>query len=224
MTIEGITVSVPRLEPLYLLGGLPRFNSMTVPASRIHEFAECNADKTDHLVYLAHNDVLVMKIHRKQSEQPRQSQQLPTLLATQKVVPEVHWKKIAVGLYKKLHPGNAGILAKRKKVSKHQITGMVENTLYKDGVPAGIMHAESVTLCDFKAYPEKTKKVYHRIQALLYAGVYQYCDYVQYCKDKEEICVHLVVPDGNWQTTIVPRAQRYCQYFDFLWRKVLEVN
>ena len=45
-------------------------------------------------------------------------------------------------------------------------------------------------------------KVYHRIQALLYAGVYQYCDYVQYCKDKEEICVHLVVPDGNWQTTI----------------------
>ena len=87
---------------------------MTVPASRIHEFAECNADKTEHLVYLAHND-LVMKIHRKQSEQPRQSQQLPTLLATQEEVPEVHWKKIAVGLYKKLHPGNAGILTKRKK-------------------------------------------------------------------------------------------------------------
>ena len=58
-------------------------------------------------------------------------------------------------------------------MSKQQITGMVENTLYKDGVPLGIMHAESVTLYDFKAYPEKAKKVYHRIQALLYAGLYQ---------------------------------------------------
>ena len=219
MTIAGTTVTVPRLDPC-LRDKLLNSNSMTVPATRIHEFA----DEID-LVLLAHSD-LEKKTQKKQPDlkQPRQSQQLTSAHTTKEEIVEGHWKKTAVGLYKKQHPGNAGMLKKRKKESKQLITGMVEYILYKDGEPLGIMHPESVTLRKFKARPEKTEKVYHRIQALLYAGVYQYCDYVQYSKDKEEICVYIVAPDENWRTTIVPRAQNYCQYYDLLLKKVLEVN
>ena len=132
-------------------------------------------------------------------------------------------KKHAVSLYRNDRP-TCEILSKRNKKCKEGITGMVDHIIYKGGAQAVFMFTELVTLHDYKAFPEKTAKIYHRIQALLFAGEYQCCEYVQYSKDKDEICVHMIPPDENWQSTVLPRAKTYCKYFDFLWAKVLEIN
>ena len=203
---------------------------MQVSATYIHQIARCQDNQS--LKSLACNK-LSEKIKKwedkqrekattrsscskKDSEKEHDNPSAGTFVGRQETSAE-SLKKEALAYYRKEHPNITvqkmnNLLVDKEGLIRGKPQYLLKHNDDSAAAPDGLLH--------IVMKPLKQKK-YHQIQALLYAGGLVYCDYVQCSKTGDALpAIQRILPQENWQKTVVPKAHKYCRYFDEMWSKV----
>ena len=193
------------------------------------------------LLYLACNDIRkhIKKLEtEKQQDQPikktvatdsddePQQRDSQTQSASKTMPSTKSRRQQALQRYRREHP-DVYVTDKGKKLScpEKRITGMIQHQVIKYGKPVGFLYIKLVRSKDFKGELPENDKVYHQVQALLYAGKsddFKYCDYVCHGETEEKWFTQQVKLNKKWSNVVIQNALKYCKFYDEVWEMVLK--
>ena len=226
-------VPLPTIDPH--LPGIPRINEMQVSATYIHQIARCQDDQSLQSLTCKKLSEKIKKWEDKQraeakprprpkkgSENENDNPPAGTSVGRQETSTE-SLKKEVQDYYKKEHPDMTVQKKNKFLVAKEGLIKGKPQYLLKHNnsaaEPDGLLHI--VVVKSIEPELKENDEKYHQIQTLLYAGGLVYCDYVQCSKTGDaQPAIQRILPQEDWQKTVVPKAHKYCKYFDEMWSQV----